>query len=245
MINTNAIEPFLENQTNKDKLKLKEIDKILNNNELTTTTDSQFNLEISEDVSSEEENVEENNFKELIENIKINNETINVDKEDKEYIKSNEINISIPDITHDISKTLDINKKDLNDLVVNSIKKKKKFKINNLNKNEYIHNINNILNNNKRLDKLDKLFKNDLLREKIKTLKKKMGQVQVLVLMKEDENKQQFNLVLNDVISTFNNKVEKINNVLENNFDQNGGNSKMYYYKYLKYKIKYLTLLLD
>jgi hypothetical protein len=245
MITTNAIEPFIENQTNNDKLKLKSVDTILENNNLNKTTDTEFILDTEESVSSTEETIRENNFKELIENIKINDETIKVDIENKEYIGPNETDIKIPEITQDIANTLDINNEELNDLVLTTIKKKKKFKINNLNKHKYVNHLNNILNNNKRLDKLGKLFKNDLLKKKIKTLKKKMGQVQTLALLKDDQNKKDFNIVLNDVISTFNNKVEKINNVLENNFDQSGGDSKMYYYKYLKYKIKYLTLLLD
>jgi len=244
MINTNTIEQSIENQTNNDKLKLKNIDTILENNNLNTMTDSEFNLDIEKSVSSTEETIRENNFKELIENIKINDETIKVDIENKEYISPNKSDIKIPEITQDIANTLDIDNEELNDLVLTS-KKKKKFKINNLNKHKYVNHINNILNNNKRLDKLEKLFKNDLLKKKIKTLKKKMGQVQTLALLKDDQNKKDFNIVLNDVISTFNNKVEKINNVLENNFDQSGGDSKIYYYKYLKYKIKYLTLLLD
>jgi hypothetical protein len=244
MINTNTIEQSIENQTNNDKLKLKNIDTILENNNLNTMTDSEFNLDTEESVSSTEETIRENNFKELIENIKINDETIKVDIENKEYIGPNKSDIKIPEITQDIANTLDIDNEELNDLVLTS-KKKKKFKINNLNKHKYVNHINNILNNNKRLDKLGKLFKNDLLKKKIKTLKKKMGQVQTLALLKDDQNKKDFNIVLNDVISTFNNKVEKINNVLENNFDQSGGDSKIYYYKYLKYKIKYLTLLLD
>jgi len=244
MINTNTIEESIENQTNNDKLKLKNINKILENNNLNTMTDSEFDLDTEESVSSTEETIRKNNFKELIENIKINDETIKVDIENKEYIGPNKSDIKIPEITQDIANTLDINNEELNDLVLTTIKKKK-FKINNLNKHKYINHINNILNNNKRLDKLEKLFKNDLLKKKIKTLKKKMGQVQTLALLKDDQNKKDFNIVLNDVISTFNNKVEKINNVLENNFDQSGGDSKIYYYKYLKYKIKYLTLLLD
>jgi len=244
MINTNTIEESIENQTNNDKLKLKNINKILENNNLNTMTDSEFDLDTEESVSSTEETIRKNNFKELIENIKINDETIKVDIENKEYIGPNKSDIKIPEITQDIANTLDINNEELNDLVLTTIKKKN-FKINNLNKHKYINHINNILNNNKRLDKLEKLFKNDLLKKKIKTLKKKMGQVQTLALLKDDQNKKDFNIVLNDVISTFNNKVEKINNVLENNFDQSGGDSKIYYYKYLKYKIKYLTLLLD
>jgi len=238
MINTNVTEQFIENHTN-----MKNIDKIIENNNL--ITDYKFNLDKSEDSSSTEENVEETKFIELVENININDETIKVEKENKEYINPKETNIQIPEVTKDIAKTLNINNEELNDLVLTNIKKKKKFKINNLNKHKYVKHINNILNNNKRLDKLGKLFKNDLLKKKIKTLKKQMGQVQTQALFHDNQNKKDFNIVLNDVISTFNNKVEKINNVLENNFDQSGGNSKIYYYKYLKYKIKYLTLLLD
>ena len=231
MIDTNAIKQLIENKTNNDKLK--DINKILESNDLNIITDSQFNLD------TEKKDI----FKEFIENVKINDEIIQLKNENKEYINPNEDDIKIKDITQNIAKTLDINKKELNELVSDNIKKK--FKINKLNKNKYLNPLNNILNNNKRLDKLSKLIKNDLLVKKIKNLKKKMGQAQTLVLLNDNQNKKDFNIVLNDVISTFNNKVEKINNVLENNFDQSGGNSKMYYYKYLKYKIKYLTLLLD
>jgi hypothetical protein len=236
MINTNTIKPF--------------IDKVLESNGLNTITESDFKqnkeslISTEDNESSTEETLEEERFKELIENIKIHDETIQVEKENNKYINPDETNIKIPEITQDIANTLDINKEELNELVFNNIKKKK-FKINNLNRHKYIKPINNILNNNKRLDKLSKLFKNDVLKKKIKTLKKKMGEVQTLALLENDQSKKDFNIVLNDVISTFNNKVEKINNVLENNFDQSGGDSKMYYYKYLKYKIKYLTLLLD
>lgn len=197
-----------------------------------------------------EEIIMENNFNQYMENIKINDETINVDIENNEYIDPNKSDIKIPDITQYISNTLDINNEELNESVLTTIQKKK-LKINNSNKHNYVNHINNILNNNNRLDKLEKIVKNDLLKNNIISLKKKMGKVQILSLLKDKQDNKEFNILLNDVISTFSNKVDKINNVLEYNLTQTGGNSNIvdnsniYYYKYLKYKIKYLTLLLD
>lgn len=197
-----------------------------------------------------EEIIMENNFNQYMENIKINDETINVDIENNEYIDPNKSDIKIPYITQYISNTLDINNEELNESVLTTIQKKK-LKINNSNKHKYVNHINNILNNNNRLDKLEKIVKNDLLKNNIISLKKKMGKVQILSLLKDKQDNKEFNILLNDVISTFSNKVDKINNVLEYNLTQTGGNSNIvdnsniYYYKYLKYKIKYLTLLLD
>lgn len=197
-----------------------------------------------------EEIIMENNFNQYMENIKINDETINVDIENNEYIDPNKLDIKIPEITQYIANTLDINNEELNESVLTTIQKKK-LKINNSNKHKYVNHINNILNNNNRLDKLEKIVKNDLLKNNIISLKKKMGKVQILSLLKDKQDNKEFNILLNNVISTFSNKVDKINNVLEYNLTQTGGNSNIvdnsniYYYKYLKYKIKYLTLLLD
>ena len=56
-----------------------------------------------------EEIIMENNFNQYMENIKINDETINVDIENNEYIDPNKSDIKIPYITQYISNTLDIN----------------------------------------------------------------------------------------------------------------------------------------
>ena len=207
-------------------------------------------INTNDDDLDTEEIIMENNFNQYMENIKINDETINVDIENNEYIDPNKLDIKIPEITQYISNTLDINNEELNESVLTTIQKKK-LKINNSNKHKYVNHINNILNNNNRLDKLEKIVKNDLLKNNIISLKKKMGKVQILSLLKDKQDNKEFNILLNNVISTFSNKVDKINNVLEYNLTQTGGNSNnvdnsnIYYYKYLKYKIKYLTLLLD
>jgi len=88
---------------------------------MNNTTDYDFDTE---------ETIIENNFKEFMENIKINDETINVDIENNEYIDPNKSDIKIPEITQYIANTLDINNKELNESVLTSIQKKK-LKINN------------------------------------------------------------------------------------------------------------------
>ena len=113
---------------------------------MNNTTDYDFDTE---------ETIIENNFKEFMENIKINDETINVDIENNEYIDPNKSDIKIPEITQYIANTLDINNKELNESVLTSIQKKK-LKINNSNKHNYVNHINNILNNNSILNKLEK-----------------------------------------------------------------------------------------
>ena len=56
-----------------------------------------------------------------------------------------------------------------------------------------------------------------ILKNNIISLKKKMGKVQILSLLKNKQDNKEFNILLNNVISTFSNKVDKINNVLEYN----------------------------
>jgi hypothetical protein len=230
------IEPFIEKSTNNDidrinKLELQNLltnDKPIVNSDLELKLDDELSV-VSSETSSDDDQVI-NNLSKTITNYIVNEEPINIKLENKEFIKKDE-EISVSKAIDNITDTLDINKNNLNSI----IQDKKKVKI----KKQPIL-INRLLNNNVRLKKINKYVKKDKeLSEKINKLKKKLSILQLNSIIDKEDNEE----LLNEVIKTIDNKLYNINNVLENNYIQNGGTSSRYYYKYLKYKIKYLELI--
>ena len=229
------IEPFIEKSTNNDidrinKLELQNLltnDKPLVNSNLELKLDSELSS-VSSETSDEDEII--NNLSKTISNYIVNEEQIDIKLENNEFIKKDE-DIPVTKAIDNITETLDINKNMLESI----IQDKKKIKI----KKQPIL-INRLLNNNVRLKKLNKYVKNNKnLNEKIQNLKKKMSILQLNSIIKKEDSKE----ILNEVIKTIDNKLYNINNVLENNYIQNGGTTTHYYYKYLKYKIKYFELM--
>ena len=229
------IVPFIENPTNKDlneinKMELQNLltnDKPLVNSNLELKLDNELINNNDEVIGDEDEVV--NNLSKTINNIIINDIPLDLSLENKNYIE-NKKEIPVSDVIDNITDTLDIDKNNLESV----IKRKKKIKIKNQPKL-----INKLLNNNVRINKLNKHFKNNKdLYQKIKKLKNELSILQLNTIIDKDEKTG----ILNDVIKTIDNKVENINYILESNINQNGGNNT-YYYKYLKYKIKYLELL--
>ena len=200
-----------------------------NINKLSIVTDDINKLDNELSITSETLNNDTqiiNNLSKMINNYIIE-KPIDVKLENKEYIKKDE-DIPVTKVIDNITNTLDIN--NLNSITEN----KKKIRI----KKQPIL-INRLLNNNVRLKNLQKYVKNNKnLNEKIDNLKNKMSILQFNSLIEKENN----NELLNEVIKTIDNKLYNINNVLENNYNQNGGTASQYYYKYLKYKIKYLEL---
>lgn len=169
------------------------------------------------------------------------NNTITIDSElnilleNKQYITQKDI--PVEKAVSSIIDTLNINNEDLQP-IVEELAPVLKNKVIKIKKQPVI--INKILNNNVRINKLNKHFVNNtIISEKIRKLKNKLSILQFnSMIEKEDKTN-----ILKDVIKTIDNKVQNINTILEQNITQKGGNNETYYYKYLKYKIKYLELL--
>ena len=147
-----------------------------------------------------------------------------MDKTNIKYIDY-QTNITLDNVKLNIINTLDIKDNIENNIILGSIEIK--------NDKESIDVINSMLNNNNRLSELDKTIKNELIKNKINKLKKRIGQLQLHSVIKSSDNETK-NL-LSDVLSSVNNKVETINNILDTKL------TPQYEYKYLKYKIKYLS----
>ncbi len=165
----------------------------------------------------------------ILNNVIIYEKPLNINLENKDYIHNKPLQVD--NIITSIASTLNVTDTNLKSYIKNY----KNIKI----KNEPIL-INKILNNNVRMNKINKHFENNNhIYEKIKDLKKKLAVLQLNNIIKKDDKSD----LLNNVIQTIDNKIVNINNIIENNLSQRGGYSNNYYYKYLKYKIKYLKLL--
>jgi len=72
-------------------------------------------------------------------------------------------------------------------------------------------------------------------------LKNSLGKLQILVLINDIKKSKDCNDVLDSFMKVFNDKIDSVNTILEDNLTQKGGNNNnIYIKKYLKYKIKYL-----
>jgi hypothetical protein len=97
-----------------------------------------------------------------------------------------------------------------------------------------------------------------IIKEKTKNnfneLKNNLGKLQILVLINKLKKSENCDDILNSFLSVFNNKFKTINNILISELNQLdshqlgesqlGGGNFIYYKKYIKYKIKYLQLLI-
>lgn len=123
-----------------------------------------------------------------------------------------------------------INEKELNDEITDPEKIKK---------------INELLDVDSRLLEFEKNnILHDHTKQNFNKLKENLGKLQILVLIKKLSESTGCNDIINTLLNILNNKFENINSILTSNLVQTGGTNKKYYKKYIKYKTKYLKLLL-
>ncbi len=235
------IVPFIEKSTNNDlqkinKLELQNLltnDKPLVNSNLKLKLDNDTNV-VSNYVNNGDSDVV-NNFTKTINNIIVKQETIDIPLENNKFLEEDKSQvIPVNKAVTTIIDTLNIDQNDLQPLIkeVQPLIKNQVIKIK---KEPQL--INKLLNNNKRINKIQKYYNdNNDISDKIRKLKNKLSILQFNSIIEKDAS------LLNDVIKTIDNKVININNILEKNIIQQGGQQNSYYYKYLKYKIKYLEL---
>jgi hypothetical protein len=143
-----------------------------------------------------------------------------------------------------LNKVLDLVATNLNidkSILLNVIKDK-------IDLNKEIHDVDTI---NKLIDvdsKINNFEKNNIVHDHTKhnftKLKNNLGKMQILVLISKLKKSTNCDDIINTLLNVLNNKFENINNILKSDFSQNGGSNNKYYNKYLKYKIKYLKILL-
>lgn len=234
------IVPFIEKSTNNDlkkinKLELQNLltnDKPLVNSNLELKLDNDTNV-VSTEINSDNDDTV-TNFSKAISNIIIKEDAIDIPLEDNKFLpEDNSKIIPVDKAVTTIIKTLDIKDSDLKP-IIQEVRPFVENKVINIKKEPQL--INKLFNNNKRINQIQKYYRDDTdISEKISKLKNKLSILQFNSIIEKDAS------LLNDVIKTIDNKVININNILENNIIQKGGQDS-YYYKYLKYKIKYLEL---
>jgi DNA-binding FrmR family transcriptional regulator len=106
---------------------------------------------------------------------------------------------------------------------------------------EKINQINELLSIDERINSFGAKLTQPKTLENFKNLKDNLGELQVLILLKKLNEKQNCDEVLSVLLEILSAKFKTVNNILENDLKQTGGNSN-YYNKYIEYKIKYLNL---
>ena len=94
------------------------------------------------------------------------------------------------------------------------------------------------------INKFRTKIKNPMVLNNFDKMKEKLGELQILTLIKKIEKSETCDDVLNTFVNILNNKIETVNEILENTLVQSGGGNGMnnsydkYYVKYLEYKLK-------
>ena len=112
--------------------------------------------------------------------------------------------------------------------------------------------INDLLEKDNEINKFQDKLKgsSEKLLANFSLLKQNLGKLQILILLKNLESSENCDDMLNSFILVLNNKLESVNSIMETSVakkldepnKQTGGGNNKYFYKYNKYKFKYLSL---
>lgn len=135
-----------------------------------------------------------------------------------------------------VANNLNINKSILLDVIKDKIDLNKEI--------HDVDTINKLIEVDNKINNFEKNILYDNTKQNFQKLKNNLGKMQILVLISKLKKTTNCDDIINTLLNVLNNKFENINNILKSDFSQNGGSNNKYYEKYLKYKIKYLKILL-
>jgi hypothetical protein len=157
--------------------------------------------------------------------------------------------IGIIELSKLIAGKLAIPEQQLIDLINTKLTPEEIAKSKDFNKDK-ISEIMKLLQSDEEITKFGDSLKNQGVKDNFEHLKKNLGKLQVLVLLKKIDKSTNCDDVLNTFIGIINNKVSIVNDIMEKKLDNKlvggqvggGRNGKEYIGKYIKYKLKYLRL---
>ena len=185
---------------------------ISNNIDNDNTITNNINNTISSDTITSD--IINNTYNNITDNNTIDYKIEQIKNVDATYINDTNI-LEFENIVKYISATLDINNDTLLN-IANELNKKHKFKIDK-NKKEFIEDINNDLNINLKLTKLNNLIKNVDLKNQIMIFKDAIGIYQVEKLFDTNKNKEECKNLIKKLLLLMNDKVKTIGDVKEIN----------------------------
>ena len=99
-----------------------------------------------------------------------------------------------------------------------------------------------LLNIDSRFVKFENKLSNTNSINNFKKLKENIGQLQILILIKNLSKSNNCDEIIKTLLDVLNNKFNNINEILKDDLEQIGGTKYNYYNKYIKYKTKYIKL---
>lgn len=143
--------------------------------------------------------------------------------------------MNILDVAENISRKLNIDPNKLKDIIELKIPERDRI----INEQSLLNKINLLLESDDQINKFQSRLNNPVVLANFNTMKEKLGELQILALIKKLEKSESCDDVLNSFLVVLNNKFESVNNILEESLNQSGGSKNIdYYLKYLKYKLK-------
>jgi len=148
--------------------------------------------------------------------------------------------MKILDISKKISDSLGINEKTLEDILRKKLTDKE-LEIE-FTDSEKLQKIEKLFESDAKILNVDSQIEKQSTKDSFTKLKDSLGKLQILVLINNIKKSKNTDEILDSFIKVFNDKIESVNTILEDNFMQSGGNKNNYFIKYLKYKKKYLNI---
>ena len=149
--------------------------------------------------------------------------------------------MDIKQIASNIEEKLDIERGYLTKLIDEHEKKKGKIIIDDSHT-ELISKINELLKNDEEIRNFDTKELDPQVSLNFNLLKKNLGKLQILVLLKKFEKSDNTSDILNTFIQILNQKIENVNDIMLNQTGGSNSNNNNLYNLYYKYKYKYLIL---
>lgn len=153
---------------------------------------------------------------------------------------------NILEIADEISKKLQVNP----DKFRHIIQEKIPFKNRIIRDKTLLQKIFSLLVSDVEINKFESKIKNPVVLNSFGKMKEKLAELQVLTLIKKLEKSESCDDMIHSFITVLNNKIDNVNEILEDSLIQSGGGNNHriensenyeyyeYYLKYLKYKIK-------
>ncbi len=142
---------------------------------------------------------------------------------------------NILDITDEIALKLNINPQKFRTIVEQKIHESDRI----IRDRELMSKILLLLQSDTEINQFETKLKSEKVLRNFQIMKERLGELQVLALVKKLEKADTCDDVINSFLVVLNNKFEGVNNVLTGSLNQTGGSKNINYYsKYLKYKIK-------
>ena len=147
----------------------------------------------------------------------------------------------ILEIADEMAKKLNVDGNKLQSIIMQKISPNNRL----ITDRELLQKIFNLLKSDADIDTFKTKITNPSVMNNFNLMKEKLGELQILTLAKKLHKSENCDDVLNTFVNVLNNKIDTVNEILEDTLIQSGGSkndqsifNEKYYVKYLKYKLK-------